>query len=352
MGSLSISRAAGPAKVPGVDEPGAVIDGKYELVEIAGSGGMATVWRATQRGAAGFQRTVAIKRIKEEVALDPAFRDMFVEEARVSAELVHPNIVQIYDFAVSEGRYYLVLEWVEGLPLSRYLNTLNELGNLPPWHLIAGIAIEAAKGLSAAHERLDDYGNPSPIFHRDVTPQNILLGGNGTVKLTDFGLARATDRARMTAPDIIKGKVGYLAPEMTQQKSANARTDIYALGVVLWQALTGRKLFEGKDDIEIFIAASRGEIPPVLEVRPDVPHRFAAIVERALARDPNDRFQNALQMHRVIARLLRDTPETPDAKLIARCVRGVRTFLEGGHAPSIVPEPHASQIPPSRRSHD
>jgi serine/threonine-protein kinase len=308
---------------------------------------MATVWRATQRGAAGFQRTVAIKRIKEDVAMDPKFRDMFVEEARVSAELVHPNVVQIYDFGDAGGRYYLVLEWVEGLPLSRYLNTLSEVGNLPPWHLIAGIAIEAAKGLSAAHERLDAYGNPSPIFHRDVTPQNILLGANGTVKLTDFGLARATDRARMTAPDIIKGKVGYLAPEMTQAKQATARTDLYALGVVLWQALAGRKLFEGKDDIEIFIAASRGEIPPISELRPDIPHRFCAIVERALARDPDDRFQNALQMHRVIAKLLRDTPEAPDAKLLSRSVRGVRDFLDGGHAPSIIPAPHSSQIPPS-----
>jgi serine/threonine protein kinase len=330
-----------------VDERGALIDGKYELVDVAGTGGMATVWRATQRGAAGFQRTVALKRIKEDVAMDPKFRDMFVEEARVSAELVHPNVVQIYDFGDDGGRYYLVLEWVEGLPLSRYLNTLNEVGNLPPWHLIAGIAIEAAKGLSAAHERLDGYGNPSPIFHRDVTPQNILLGCNGTVKLTDFGLARATDRARMTAPDIIKGKVGYLAPEMTQAKQATARTDLYALGVVLWQALAGRKLFEGKDDIEIFIAASRGEIPPISEIRPDIPHRFCAIVERALARDPDDRFQNALQMHRVIAKLLRDTPEAPDAKLIARSVSGVRDFLDGGHAPSIIPAPHSSEIPPS-----
>lgn len=334
-----------------MDEPGALIDGKYELVEVAGTGGMATVWRATQRGAAGFQRTVAIKRIREDVAMDPKFRSMFVEEARVSAELVHPNVVQIYDFGDEGGRYYLVMEWVEGLALSRYLNALVELGNLPPWHLVAGVGIEAAKGLSAAHERLDNFGNPSPIFHRDVTPQNILLGGNGTVKLTDFGLARATDRARMTAPDIIKGKVGYLAPEMTQAKQANARTDIYALGVVLWQALTGRRLFEGKDDIEIFIAASRGEIPPLSEMRPDVPQRFAAIVERALARDPEDRFRSALQLERVIGKLLRDTPEAPDAKLIARSVRGVRGFLDGGHTPSIIPAPHASQIPPSTRGH-
>ncbi len=338
-----------PSNVDAVDEPGDVIDGKYELVDVAGAGGMAIVWRAIQRGPAGFQRPVAIKRIKEDVALEAKFREMFVEEARVSAQLHHPNIVQIFDFGDDGGHYYLVMEWVEGLSLSRFTSTLAELGNLPPWHLVAGVAIEAAKGLSAAHERLDDWGNPAPIFHRDVTPQNILLGSNGTVKLTDFGLARATDRARMTAPDIIKGKVGYLAPELTQAKQATARTDIYALGVVMWQALAGRKLFEGADDIEIFIAASRGDIPPIGEIRPDVPQRFAAIVERALARDPADRFQSALQLQRVTARLLRDTPEPPDTKLLARAVRNVLDFIVGGREPSLIPAPRASQIPPSTR---
>ena len=328
-----------------MDEPGVFIDGKYELLEVAGTGGMATVWRATQRGAAGFKRTVAIKRIKEDVALEPKFRKMFIEEARVCAQLVHPNIVQIYDFGDDGGRYFIVMEWVEGMALSRYLATLVEVKSLPPWHVVAAIAIEAAKGLSAAHDRLDNYGDSAPIFHRDVTPQNILLGLNGTVKLTDFGLARATDRARMTAPDIIKGKVGYLAPEMTRAKQASARTDIYALGVVLWQALAGRRLFEGKDDLEVFISASRGEIPPISEVRSDVPQRFASIVERALARDPEDRFQNAVQMQRVIHRLLRDLPEPPDAKVISRSVRGVRAYLEGGDRPSHIPRADGGRDP-------
>jgi eukaryotic-like serine/threonine-protein kinase len=331
-----------------VDEAGTLIADKYELVEVAGSGGMATVWRAIQRGAAGFQRTVAIKRIKEQLALDSRFRAMFVEEARVSAELVHPNIVQIHDFGDDAGRYFLVLEWVEGMALSRYLQVMREIEQRSPWHFVAGVGYEALKGLAVAHERLDQFGNPSPIFHRDVTPQNILLGVNGTVKLTDFGLARAMDRSRMTAPDVIKGKVGYLAPEMTQARAANARTDLYALGVVLWQALAGRRLFEGNDDIEIFIAASRSDIPPVSEVRPDVPQRFAAIVERALARDPEDRFRSADQMGRVIARLLRDTPEQPDQALIARCVASVRDFLKSGQQPSVIPSPPASRIPPSR----
>ncbi len=314
-----------------MDERGTLIDHKYELVEVAGSGGMATVWRAMQRGAAGFTRPVCVKRIKEQYAQDPTFRDMFIEEARVAAELSHPNIVQVYDFGVDGERYYLVMEWIEGISLSRYAQVMQELRMQPPWHLVAGIAIEALKGLVCAHERVNyATGEPVPVYHRDVTPQNILLGKSGVVKLTDFGLARAMDRGRMTAPDVIKGKVGYLAPEMTQNRQPSPRTDIYALGVVLWQVLAGKKLFEGKDDIDVFLAASRGDVPPMLDERPDIPPRFAAIVDRALARDPEDRFKSAEQMCRVIANLLRTIPDRADAPLIAQTVAEVQRFLETG----------------------
>lgn len=307
---------------------------RYELVRVAGSGGMATVWQAIQRGAAGFERPVGVKRVKPQFAFDQSFREMFVEEARVASQLVHPNVVQVIDFGVQrEGEYYLVMEWVEGLSLARFCSGLVELGTLPPWHLVAAIAIEALRGLSAAHERIDPAGQPTPIYHRDVTPQNILLGTNGVVKLTDFGLARAMDRARMTAPDVIKGKVGYLAPEITKTKEPTARTDIYALGVSLWQSLAGRRLFQGKDNMEIFLSAKKGDVPPLVEVRPDIPQRFASIVERALARDPRDRFESAAQMQRVIARLLRTVDEPTDAQAIGATVAEVRAFLETGEAP-------------------
>jgi len=311
-----------------------LISGKYELLEVAGSGGMATVWRATQRGAAGFNRTVAIKRIKEAFIHDESFVAMFVEEARVASALVHPNVVQIYDFGEYQGRYFLVMEWIEGICLSKYLQVMQELGQLPPWHLVATVVVEALRGLTAAHDRRDAQDQPAPVYHRDVTPQNILMGTNGIVKLTDFGLARAMDRGRMTAPDIVKGKVGYLAPEMTQRKAPSPQTDIYAVGVVMWQALAGCRLFEGKDDIEIFLAASRGEIQPIGELRPDVPPRFAAIVERALARDPVDRFTSAAQMERVIVNLLRSATEVAGPKLVGRCVSDVNSFVKTGRYPA------------------
>ncbi|RLB60324.1 MAG: hypothetical protein DRI90_14000 [Deltaproteobacteria bacterium] len=316
-----------------MDAPGTRIAGKYELVEVAGSGGMATVWRAVQHGSAGFQRPVAIKRIKEHVAQESSFVRMFVEEARVCAQLVHPNIVQVHDFGDEGGRYFLVMEWIDGLSLAQFLQIADELDTFAVWPLVAAVAIEALRGLEAAHDRVDEEGNPAPVFHRDVTPHNILLGKNGLVKLTDFGLARAMDRARITEPNVIKGKVGYLAPEMTKARQPTAQTDIYALGVVLWQALAGAPLFAGHDNIEIFLKASRGEVPPVAEPRPDVPQRFANIVERALARDPVDRFESAQQMRRVIANMLWDRDIRPEAAFLGRCVTQVCHYRDHGTMP-------------------
>jgi serine/threonine-protein kinase len=175
---------------------GKVLAEKYELIDVAGEGGMATVWRARTRGAAGFARTVAVKRILEGLSDNPEFVAMFVEEARVVADLSHPNVVQIHDFdADDEGNYFLVSEWVEGLTLSAWCIAHESVGWKTPWPLLCGVGIEVLKGLGAAHERRDEEGRPAPVFHRDVTPHNVLLGLNGIVKLTDFGLASAMDRA-------------------------------------------------------------------------------------------------------------------------------------------------------------
>ncbi|MSP24378.1 MAG: serine/threonine protein kinase [Myxococcales bacterium] len=303
--------------------PGTLLGGKYELVSIAGTGGMATVWRALQRGPAGFERTVGLKLMREDTASSQEYLRMFVEEARVASQLSHPNIVQIYDFGSDDGRYFLVMEWVEGLTLADYLHTMHDRGVLPPWPLTAGIALEVLGALAAAHERVDEAGVAAPVFHRDVTPQNMLIGRGGKVKLADFGLARATDRARMTDPYTVKGKLAYLAPELTRGMPASARTDLFSLGIVLWQALAGRRLFHGKDDIETFVAVSRAEVPPLSETRPDVPAEFLSIVERALATDPSDRFESAQQMSRVLAKLIRTSEVSCDARVIAESLQAV-----------------------------
>jgi serine/threonine-protein kinase len=321
-----------------MDEKGKRIADKYELVERAGAGGMATVWRAIQHGAAGFARPVGLKRIRDDLVLQPEFVKMFIEEARVSAELLHPNIVQIYDFGVEQGHYFLVMEWVEGLNLGRYLEAFSRQGRFAPWHLVVAIAIEALHALSAAHGRLDRDGRPAAVIHRDVTPPNILVGLNGVTKLTDFGLARAMDRARMTAPHVVKGKLSYLAPELTRNAMATAQSDIYSLGIVLWQAFASRKLFTGDTDGEVVLAARHREIPPLVSVRPDLPERLLDVVDCALARDPADRFDSALAMRNALAGVLRAHPEPTDARRLAESVAQARASL-GVSAPSRPPPP-------------
>ena len=311
---------------------------RYELRKLAGRGGMAEVWRAQQHGAAGFVRPVGIKRILPHLAAKEAFVRMFIEEARVCAQLMHPNIIQIYDFLYERGTYFLVMEWVEGVNLSRFLEAYERRDMMVPWPIIAAVAIESLKALGAAHERLDKSHKPAPVIHRDVTPPNILIGLNGVVKLSDFGLARAMDRARLTDPDIIKGKMAYLAPELTHGEEASAQTDIYALGVTIWQALAGRRLFPGETNAEIFMAARRAEVQPLAELRPDLPVELTDTVARSLAYDQNDRFPNAFEMRRRLAQLLRRSPVTTDARLIADAVQDARDAL-GMDRPSQPPPP-------------
>jgi serine/threonine-protein kinase len=311
---------------------------RYELKELAGRGGMAEVWRAEQRGAAGFQRPVGLKRILPHFASKESFVKMFIEEARVCAQLMHPNIIQIYDFGFDRGSYFLVMEWVEGLNLQRLMQAYDELNIRAPWPIIVGIAIESLKALGAAHERLDHEGEPAPVIHRDVTPPNILIGVNGVVKLSDFGLARAMDRARVTDPDVVKGKMAYLAPELTHGVGANPRTDLYALAITMWQALAGRKLFTGDNNAAIFLAARKAEIPSLGEIRRDIPDDLVDTIHTALRRDPEERFENAHQMRSRLTRLLRKSDANPDARKIAHAVNEGRDAL-GIEVPSHPPPP-------------
>lgn len=191
-----------------MSDPAQWVAGKYELVAPIGEGGMASVWLGLTHGAAGFTRKVAIKRILPKLAVDSGFAALFVEEARVVSELQHPNIVQIHDFdRDADGRHFIVMEWIEGIDLDSYIRSFAAAPT--PWALVTAIGIEVLRALAAAHERLDSAGEPAPIIHRDVNPANILLGANGVVKLADFGLSRAMDRVSMTAPGVVKGKLGY-----------------------------------------------------------------------------------------------------------------------------------------------
>ena len=211
-----------------------LIDGKYQLVEVAGEGGMATVYKAVQKGAAGFQRTVAIKHIRPEYRALKNYIDMFIEEARVGSELQHPNIVQVHDFVGEDNSYYLVMEWVEGIDLGAFIRINRDAKTPIAWPLAVAMGIGTLRGLAAAHSRLAPDGTPSPVIHRDVSPHNVLLGINGVVKLSDFGLAKARDRiASLTAPGTVKGKLSYLAPEVTYGKPNTPQSDLFGVGSVI-----------------------------------------------------------------------------------------------------------------------
>jgi serine/threonine-protein kinase len=312
-----------------------LLGGKYEAVEPVGRGGMASVWLGYTHGEAGFRRKVAIKRVLTHLHADERFEAMFVEEARVVAELNHPNVVQVHDFGRDhEGGYFIVMEWVEGMDLVEYVRAFARVGEVPPWHVVAGICIEVLRALSAAHQRVDDGGRPVPVIHRDVTPSNILVGVNGAVKLTDFGMARAMDRPRTTDPGTVKGKVSYMAPELLENAKPDPRCDLYSVGVVLWESLTATRLFGGEGtDVQIALRILKATIPPPSERRPELPPELSAIVMRALARSPRDRFQRATEMIDALAQLLRRHPEPADGSAIARSVRHAKNALPKTTAP-------------------
>ncbi|RMH38711.1 MAG: serine/threonine protein kinase [Deltaproteobacteria bacterium] len=286
---------------------GRVIGGKYELVEPAGRGGMATVWRATVSGAGGFQRTVAVKQMHPHLCEQPAYVDMFFEEARVGAALNDANIPQVYDCVEDGGNYYIVMEWVEGIDLGSYIKYCAERGTKARWELVTAVGIGMLRGLAAAHERVTDDGKRAPIVHRDVSPHNVLLDVFGRVKLIDFGLSLARDRGKdLTEPGVVKGKISYLSPGVVAGARPTPATDQFAAGTVLWEALVGRRLFDGATDFEVYKKMREAQIQPLRPLRPDVPKGLVAVVMRALSANEADRYPSVREMARQLALVLKE----------------------------------------------
>jgi serine/threonine protein kinase len=339
-----------------VDLSGHTIDGKYQLVSIAGEGGMATVYKGVVRGAAGFQRTVAVKHIKPEYRALKNYIDMFIEEARVGSELAHPNIVQVHDFCSEAGSYYLVMEWVEGIDLGALIKVYRDTSRQVPWWLVAAIGIGTLRGLGAAHDRIAPDGTPSPVIHRDVSPHNVLLGVNGVVKLSDFGLARARDRASsLTAPGTVKGKLSYLAPEVTFGKPNTAQSDLFGVGSVLWETLTAERLFDGKSDVEIFKKIRACKVPPIAERRPDIPAAMAAVIDTALSADPADRYASADEFAHALGQVMKQAVGVNAATALGSAVIEARAWLtnqaEGtDHMPTTEHRPGVEPTLPDKKT--
>ncbi len=312
------------------DLSGQTIDGKYQLVKIAGEGGMATVYKAFVRGAAGFQRAVAVKHIRPEFRALKNYIDMFVEEARVGSELAHPNIVQVHDFVSEGGSYYLIMEWVEGIDLGAFISAYRERNEMVPWPLVAGIGIGTLRGLGAAHERVGPDGTPAPVIHRDVSPHNVMVGVNGVVKLSDFGLARARDRiASLTAPGTVKGKLSYLAPEVAFGKPNTVQSDLFGVGNLLWESLTGERLFDGKTDVEIFKKIRNCVVPPISDRRDDVPAAMLAVIDTALAADPANRYATADEFAHALGQVMKQAVGINPATALGGAVALARKTLDG-----------------------
>jgi eukaryotic-like serine/threonine-protein kinase len=268
--------------------------GRYAIYGEIASGGMASVHYGRLIGPAGFSRTVAIKRLHAQFAKDPDFVGMFLDEARLASRIRHPNVVSILEVVAEEGELFLVMDFVQGEALSRLVRTVR--GGMPI-PIAVSIVVGVLEGLHAAHEARGELDMPLSIVHRDVSPQNILVGVNGVAHLIDFGVAKAVGNSRMTRDGHIKGKIAYMAPEQIVSAPIDRRADVYSAGVILWEALTGTRLFStAETEVSLLHQALYGTVEPPSIHRRDVSPELDAIVLRGLAREPDQRFATARDM--------------------------------------------------------
>jgi serine/threonine-protein kinase len=273
------------------------------LIELA-AGGMATVYVARKVGAAGFERLVVVKRIHQAFVRNREFVDMFREEARICSTIRHPNVVQIFDVVESEGELFLVLEYVESLSIRALVTAARDSGEALPPNVVVRVVADALAGLHAAHEAKDLRGNRLDLIHRDVSPQNIIVGVDGSSRLIDFGIAKATSRVSVTTSGVLKGKLGYMSPEQVRRRPLDRRADLFAAGVVLFEALTNRRLFDGEDEGDIVLSILIADIPAPSTLVPGLPAALDDVVTKALARDPDERYQTAAEFQEALERAL------------------------------------------------
>jgi len=279
--------------------------GRYVVHAEIAAGGMATVHVGRLLGSAAFARIVAIKRLHPQFAKDPEFVAMFLDEARLAARVRHPNVVPVLDVVSEGGELFLVMEYVEGESFSKLIGASRRRGYPPPARIAAAIVAQALHGLHAAHEAHDERGEPLAIVHRDMSPQNVLVGTDGVARVLDFGVAKAVGRAQITREGELKGKLPYMAPEQIRRRGEiTRRVDVYSAGVVLWEALAARRLFDGEGEGEILSAVLDGASEPPSAEEPSVPRELDEITMRALRRDPNERFATALEMALAIERVI------------------------------------------------
>lgn len=293
--------------------------GKYYLLDKVATGGMAEVYLSKLVGAQGVNKFVAIKRILPQYSENDEFNSMFKEEAKIAVNISHSNVVPIYDFGEEIHRLYLVMEYVPGKNVRQILNTLKKQKETVPLPFAVAIINEVAKGLDNAHKCFDrTTGRPLNIIHRDVSPQNVILSYDGEVKLLDFGIAKAESKIETTRAGTLKGKFGYMSPEQAEGLDLDARTDIFSLGIVLWELLADARLFMAKNEILTIRKIRDCVIPSLNKSNPEVTTDLENIVQKALARDRNIRYQTAGELHKDLnAFLNRHYPDFTSGDLAA-----------------------------------
>ncbi|HEY3496102.1 MAG TPA: serine/threonine-protein kinase [Polyangiaceae bacterium] len=269
---------------------------RYELVGEIASGGMATVYLARLSGVGGFRRFVAMKRLHPHLAGEKEFVEMFLDEARLAAGIHHPNVVSILEVGASPVGYYLVMEYVEGDTLARLLARSAGNHQRLPVPIAVRIVLDALQGLHAAHELKDDQGQHLELVHRDVSPQNILVGIDGISRITDFGVARATSRLTSTRVGQLKGKLAYMAPEQASGDKLDRRADVFSAGVLIWETFASKRLFKADNEAATLSRVLNEPIPELRRVAPHVSNELSAVVARALDRDRDTRFSSAAEL--------------------------------------------------------
>jgi serine/threonine protein kinase len=278
--------ASGPAHVIG----------RYALFGEIASGGMAKVYFGRLMGPVGFSRTVAIKRLQPHFASDPEFAAMFLDEARLAARVRHPNVIPTLDVVATQGELFLVMEYVQGESLAKLVRSCADRGESVPVRIAASIMSGALLGLQAAHDAHDEHGTPLGLVHRDVSPQNILVGADGVPRVLDFGVAKALGRTQSTREGQVKGKLSYMAPEQFHGEAVTRQADIYAAAVVLWEALTGRRLFSGDNEAIVLARIVKHEVVPPSRYRSEVSHELDRVVLKGIASKPAHRYASARDM--------------------------------------------------------
>jgi eukaryotic-like serine/threonine-protein kinase len=295
---------------------------RYRVLEKLESGGMAEVFRAESQGLQGFRKQVAIKRVLPHLSEKKKFISLFLDEARLSAQLSHSNCVQVFDIGVGDQAYFIVMEFVDGANLKSLAESVMKQGTGFSVAAAVFIAHEICKGLSYAHELTDQDGIPLQLVHRDISPPNVLVTKYGEVKIVDFGLAKASSQLEKSEPGVIKGKFAYLAPEAVTGGDVDSRADIFAVGIILWELLASQRLFLGDSDYQTIKNVDAAQVPSISQINPKVPPELERIVNKTLAKDPDQRYLTARELGQALSTFLFTLAEPVSDYDIAAIVQG------------------------------